>query len=239
MYSNIKAVLFDKDGTLLDYHRTWAPVNRRAAAYAAAGDGALEDHLLTIGGMDPVTGVTSGNSTLAAGNTLEIAETWVKQGAAVPQDELVQALDELFHQTARSAVAVDNIGDNFRTLSGLGMKIGIASSDNENAIRIFAEHFGLSPYIHFIAGYDSGYGHKPGPGMLQAFCQATNIRPEHTAVVGDNLHDMEMARAGGAGLRVGVLTGTGTRQELSRESHVCLQHMGSFVDLLVAELKET
>jgi phosphoglycolate phosphatase len=238
MYSNIKAVLFDKDGTLLDYDRTWGPINRRAAAFAAGGDVALGDHLLTVGGMDPATGLTKGNSALAAGNTLDIAETWMKHGATVREDQLVRALDDLFHQSARNAVVVDNIQENFRTLGDLGLKIGIASSDNENAIRMFAGHFGLTAHLHFIAGYDSGYGHKPGPGMLEGFCRATDTAPENTAVVGDNLHDMEMAKAGGAGLRVGVLTGTGTRQELSQSSHVCLQHMGRFVDLLAAGLKE-
>jgi phosphoglycolate phosphatase len=34
------------------------------------------------------------------------------------------------------------------------------------------------------------------------------------AVVGDNLHDLEMARAAGAGLAVGVLSGTSAIDEL-------------------------
>jgi phosphoglycolate phosphatase-like HAD superfamily hydrolase len=34
-------VLFDKDGTLLDYRRTWEPINREAATLAAGGDPVL------------------------------------------------------------------------------------------------------------------------------------------------------------------------------------------------------
>ncbi len=33
-------------------------------------------------------------------------------------------------------------------------------------------------------------------------------------MIGDNVHDLQMARAGGAGLAVGVLSGTGSRQDL-------------------------
>jgi phosphoglycolate phosphatase len=33
-------------------------------------------------------------------------------------------------------------------------------------------------------------------------------------MVGDNRHDLEMGRAGGVGLNVGVLSGTGTRETL-------------------------
>ena len=47
-------------------------------------------------------------------------------------------------------------------------------------------------------------------------------------MVGDNRHDLEMARAGGAGLAVGVLSGTGTRETLSPMADVILD---SIVDL--------
>ena len=41
-------------------------------------------------------------------------------------------------------------------------------------------------------------------------------------MVGDNRHDLEMARAGGAGLAVGVLSGTGTRETLAPMADVIL-----------------
>jgi phosphoglycolate phosphatase len=62
----ITAVLFDKDGTLLDYHATWAPVNVQSAAFAAGGDAELQQRLLTLGGLDPATGHYRAGSLLAA-----------------------------------------------------------------------------------------------------------------------------------------------------------------------------
>lgn len=35
--SPIKGILFDKDGTLLDYDESWLPVNRELARIAAQG----------------------------------------------------------------------------------------------------------------------------------------------------------------------------------------------------------
>jgi phosphoglycolate phosphatase len=46
-------------------------------------------------------------------------------------------------------------------------------------------------------------------------------------MVGDNRHDLEMAKAGGA-LAIGVLSGTGTRESLSPLADVVLD---SIVDL--------
>ena len=66
----IRAVLFDKDGTLLDYHRTWGPINLAAAELAAAGDRNLADRLLSLGGMERASMVTRPGSLLAAAHPL-------------------------------------------------------------------------------------------------------------------------------------------------------------------------
>ena len=79
--SPISGILFDKDGTLLDYARTWLPVNRELALFAAQGDGVLADRLLSACGMDPVSGYVVPDSLLAAGNTVEIATGFVEAGS--------------------------------------------------------------------------------------------------------------------------------------------------------------
>ena len=61
-----KGVLFDKDGTLIDYHLTWGPIKQAAAELAGSGDPALTHKLLDIGGMDASTGITRPDSLLLA-----------------------------------------------------------------------------------------------------------------------------------------------------------------------------
>ena len=53
--------------------------------------------------------------------------------------------------------------------------------------------------------------------MVAAFCDLLSLQPSEVLVVGDTPHDLQMGRAAGAGLVVGVLSGTGTRELL--ESH--------------------
>ena len=64
----IRGVLFDKDGTLLDYAATWMTANRAAALAAAGGDRELSQRLLVIGGYDPDRDRVGANTALAAGN---------------------------------------------------------------------------------------------------------------------------------------------------------------------------
>jgi phosphoglycolate phosphatase len=42
--TTLKAILFDKDGTLVDFDRTWADTNRKAALIAADGDNSAGGH---------------------------------------------------------------------------------------------------------------------------------------------------------------------------------------------------
>lgn len=230
--TTISGILFDKDGTLLDYAKSWVPVNYELARIAAGGDEALARRLLLAGGMDPDTGHVAPDSLLAAGNTVEIAEGMVAAGAPFSVDALAEHFDGLFAGSAALAVAVTDLAAFFATLYGRGYRLGVASSDNEASIRATARRFGFEDYIHYVAGYDSGYGVKPEPGMVLGFCAATGLAPHQVAVVGDNNHDLHMGRNAGAGLTVAVLTGTGSRESLSQASDYCLNDITELVALL-------
>ncbi|MDM9647576.1 HAD family hydrolase [Rhizobium sp. S163] len=228
----IKGILFDKDGTLLDYDESWLPVNRELARIAARDDAALADRLLLACGMDPVTGHIVPDSLLAAGNTRQISEGLVAAGSTVPVDELTVRLDELFSHAADFSVPVTDLAAFFARLHARGFKLGVASSDNERSIRQTAKRFGFAEYIDYVAGYDSGHGTKPEPGMVLGFCAATGLDPSEVAVVGDNNHDLHMGRNAHVGLTVAVLTGTGSRESLAAASDHCLNDITELEGLL-------
>ncbi|MBI1386267.1 MAG: HAD-IA family hydrolase [Rhizobiales bacterium] len=215
---DLDAILFDKDGTLVDYHLTWGPVNARAARLAAEGNEALAMRLLEAGGVDPESGRARPDSLLAAGNTAEIAAAFVAAGSPVRESALVTAIDALFSASVAQSVPVEQLSATLEHLSRAGLVLGIASNDNARGVRDTATLLGISHHIAFGCGYDSGFGVKPGPGMVHAFCKEIGVSPRRIAVVGDNRHDLLMGRAAGVALTVGVLTGTGTRETLARDA---------------------
>ncbi|RWX77136.1 HAD family hydrolase [Neorhizobium lilium] len=236
-WSSVAGILFDKDGTLLRYDESWGPVNREAARIAAAGDDDLELRLLQAAGMDPVSGQTRADSLLAAGNAAEIAAGFVAAGSPLDAAELTRLLDALFVRATEWAVPVTNLGTFFTRLKDLGLKLGVASSDNEQSIRQTAIRFGFAEHLDFVAGYDSGHGVKPGPGMLLGFCEAVGLHPSQVAMVGDNNHDMHMGKAAGAGLKIAVLTGTGSRETLAAAADLCLDDITALEALLPLKLE--
>jgi len=232
----IRGILFDKDGTLLDFNATWVPINRAVASVVAGGDEALTNRLLVEGGQDDEAGIVKPGSLLAACNTREIADAWMKLAPDHGQNDLVAAMDEIFQREgAMTSVPIPGLA---KTLSGLkqrGLALGIATSDSRAGAMATLEPFDVLPLFDFIAGYDSGHGTKPGPGMVLGFCKAVGLTPDEVLVAGDNLHDLEMGKSAGAGMVVGVLSGTSAREDLAPLADVVIDDISGIFALLDSE----
>ena len=90
-----------------------------------------------------------------------------------------------------------------------------STMDSEALARHTVSSLDIDAHLDFVCGYDSGFGTKPEPGMVEAFCARLSMRPAEVLVVGDTLRDLHMGRAAGAGLVVGVLSGAGNRELLA------------------------
>jgi phosphoglycolate phosphatase len=113
-----------------------------------------------------------------------------------------------------------------------GYRLGIATMDSEAAAHQAMDKFDARHALDFICGFDTGHGMKPGGGMVTAFAKLIGLPASAIAVVGDSPHDMHMARAGGAGRAIGVLTGVSSKEALLESgAHVVLE---SIADLEAA-----
>jgi phosphoglycolate phosphatase len=225
----IRAILFDKDGTLLDYWKTWLPINREVTLFAARGDQALADELLRLGGQDPVTDRLAPNTLLASAGVGEIAEVFAAHiGARAPPD-LYGNIARIFRDGgARTSVMIDGVREAVVTLKARGYKLGIATNDIHAGIEASLARFDILDAFDFKCGCDSGFGAKPLPGMALAFADAIALPASSIAIVGDSTHDLEMGRRANYGLTVAVLSGTGTRDDLTPLADLVL---GSVCDM--------
>ena len=224
----IRGILFDKDGTLLDYHRTWMPLNRAVAQYAAGGDPKLAETLLERTGYDAARGRVCPGTVLAAGTSAEIAAAFAALLPAGAPSDLPEVVARTFRggQGAR-AVIVEGLERSLQLLRQAGYRLGVATNDNLAGLDSVLREYGLADQFAFRVAADSGFGSKPAPGMVEAFCSACTLRPSEVCVVGDDPHDMEMARRSGAGLAIGVLTGTGTQSVLAPLADVVLESIAA------------
>jgi phosphoglycolate phosphatase len=225
----IRGILFDKDGTVIDYWRTWVPINRQVALFAAGGDAQLAGELLRLGGHDPDTDRITAGTVLAAGSVDDIAGAFAAHlGARTPPD-LAAGVETIFRQGgALHSALIEGARDTIAELRRRGFRVGLATNDSMGGLEASLAQHDILDLFEFTVGCDSGYGAKPDPRMVWGFCKAVGVDRKEVAVVGDAVHDLAMGRAAGAGLNVGVLSGTSDRVDLEDFADLILP---SIVDL--------
>jgi len=71
---------------------------------------------------------------------------------------------------------------------------------------------------------------KPAPDMVFALCRATGVAPAQCVVVGDSAADLQMGRAAGAGLVVGVLSGVSSAEVLKPYADGVIASVAELID---------
>lgn len=227
---SIRAVLFDKDGTLVDFDATWGPAAYAVMCALAGDDAGALARLVEISHYDVPARRFRHTSPLIAGSSGDYGPAWAEALRRPASEDFFAEMDVLFLQ--RGLDWLTPIGDPAPVLAELaarGLSLGLATNDAEASARAQMQALALTPHLSFIAGWDSGYGRKPGPGPVEAFAAAVGVTPGAVAVVGDSLHDLCAARAAGA-FAVAVLTGP--RGESAREE------LSPYADLVLTTLQD-
>jgi phosphoglycolate phosphatase len=222
--TRIQGVLFDKDGTLIDFTGTWRGLVEDMIADYADSDEALAESLGLAVGYDRSTGLFLPGSPIVADTTAVVADL---MAALLPGRSASDIEADANARAAalggeRGPMPVPGLRAALALLQNHNLHLGIATHDSERAARQHAKSLNIADLIKFYAGYDSGYGLKPGPGMPTAFCAAHGLMPERIIMVGDSLHDLEAGRSAGAAAVVGVLTGPATEAELAPHADIVL-----------------
>jgi phosphoglycolate phosphatase len=205
--ARLKAILFDKDGTFVDFDQTWGPATLRVMQTMSRGDVAVLQRLIDLTHFDLQTTRFKHSSPLYAFSSADYGPDWA-QAMGVPFSKAVT--DEMDRLFAEEAIAnLTPIGDPaavFRALHMRGLVLGVITNDSEIGGVSQVQALGLQPYCSFIAGWDSGHGRKPGPGQIQAFLRNNSFKPSEVIMVGDTLHDLHAAKAAGV-FALGVTSG--------------------------------
>ena len=229
----IKAIAFDKDGVLVDFDRTWVNMLVDMARLWAGGDDKKNARLLETAGYDAASNSFFSGSVWAAGNTADLVAVWDETGNQAEQEKLTQFINrQCLDCEIIPLFPVEELQGLFDGLSKAGLQLGITTNDVEASALKTMDAFGLSQVLSLIVGYDSVTNPKPAADPMLAFCDHCGLAPAQIAVVGDNVHDMEMAQAGGAGLRIGVLSGNSTAAELRPHADFLLDSVMDLPHLL-------
>lgn len=223
MATQIRGVVFDKDGTLFDFQATWNAWAQHTLLDLAEGDAGFAQDLGARIGYDFRAGAFEASSEVIAGTPDDIVRGLASGLPDMPAGTLLERINRAAAQAPQ--VEAVPLGPLLAELRGMGLRLGVATNDAEMPARAHLAGVGHEQSFDFIAGYDSGFGGKPGPGMCLAFAEAVGLPPEQVVMVGDSLHDLTAGQA--AGMRtVAVLTGMAGAPELEALASVVLPDIG-------------
>ena len=225
----ISALLFDKDGTLFDFTASWADWTDRVIEDLAGGAADRADALARALGFDRSTGRFSPGSVSIAGTVAEQSALLAPLLPQMTQRDLRRYLTEAAVEAEMRPAAP--LGPLLDGLRARGLTLGVATNDAERAARAHLADAEITDRFAFVAGYDSGFGAKPAPGMCLAFAEAVEVPPSRVAMIGDSLHDLTAGRAAGMAT-VGVLTGTADRATLAPHADCVLDSIADLPDWL-------
>lgn len=219
----IGGIIFDKDGTLFDFRRTWADWAARLMLELAAQDIARAQALGAVVGFDLASRDFAPDSPVIGQTPVELADMLAPHVPGCVPARLVERMNLLAAEVPLAeAVALRPL---LQRLRARGLRIGLVTNDAEVPAHAHLNRAGVADLFDFVAGCDSGHGAKPAPGQLLAFCRQTGLDPRAVVMVGDSLHDLHAGKNAGM-RRVGVLTGIAGAEELRPHADTVMTDIG-------------
>jgi len=205
------AILFDKDGTLFDFHATWGLCAKHFLLDVCGNDEARARGLAAAAGFDFDAARYLPNSPLIASTPGQIAACLLPHLPEFSSLGLIKRMNEMSEAAIQveAAPLIPLFGD----LRKRGLTLGVVTNDAIAPTRAHLLQTGASGLLDHVLGCDCGYAPKPAPDMLLAFCEMASVRPERVAMIGDSPGDLIAAKAAGM-VPVGVLTGPNERSDL-------------------------
>lgn len=205
LYARFDAIVFDKDGTLLDFSATWDPAIYEAIRSAAPEDEAKQAKIADLLGFDLQARTCLTDAPVVHQSNTELVEL------VSPLTDGRALLDRGAQLVNEHVTAVPDADDVLRALREAGIPTCVATNDEEASTRAQLDALGWlaggseSPLLSAVFACDSGHGSKPEPGMLLAAATATGVAPERCAMVGDAAGDLVAAKR--AGFAAAILVG--------------------------------
>lgn len=183
-------MLFDKDGTLLDFHATWGLALGEAIEASARSE---EDAMQAFRLLE--FDVTERRVAMSSPFVAETSETVGRMLEA--HLDLRTFATRLQSGSTNRVLAAPGADELLNALSAVGVPCAVVTNDDQHIAELQMKALGWSERFGTVIGADSGFGGKPDPGPVRAACRLLNAPEAASWMIGDSLFDMLAGRSAG------------------------------------------
>ena len=209
----IKAILFDKDGTLLKFSDIWVDSIVKYLSKKNLNHDAKKKLFKKIGVRE--NNEVEENSILSSETVEDLALIFSEFMDESPEEiykDIDDFLLEFLKENKSEIKETCDLKSLFTDLKNRGIIIGLFTSDNYRQAKYSMEYLKLDSFIDFYAAADL-YEKKPSIESLEIFKKKYALMDQEIIIVGDSKVDMIFGKDT---LKLGVLCGTGSREMLEK-----------------------
>ncbi len=233
-----QAIIFDKDGTLIDFDAMWGGwvVYLAEQIKAVSGLDVCEALCLAMG-FDQLSRKVLAQGKLASRPmsqlyqlTIDVVQSF---GLGPGEAECIVEKAWCIPDPILLAKPLTDLRTLFSNLLNHGIQIAIATADDRASTQAMIEAFDIEEFIAAMVCADDGIPSKPAPDMVLSICESLKINPRNVMVIGDTASDLKMARDAGAGLAVGVLSGVSSTKDLIPHADLLIESIDVLHDYIM------